>query len=1245
MKKVYSIIAAGVLALLAVSCAREEMAVFDASKATAPVLTEFEVTDDGVTATYTPAVLNQSFNQKMAMNHWLLLTTVNGTVVNKALTTSVKENTLTVTQANLSKALMAMGYEEGTKVAIEMVIRASMQEQSKDNGRNGYVDSQGKISIPEFEIFLPNGDPYARYTDKSDWSLVGSFNGWGSDPDVEMWTNGTLHVAKGVTLAAGDEVKFRKDGGWDVNFGYADGVSSYTLDEEFALSQDGPNIVIAEDGRYDLILDPVSGTAKIINSVAGQEDPYAAYTEVSPWGVIGSFNSWGGDVEMVTNGTLHVCKNITFAAGDEFKFRKDGKWDENYGYGAGVETYVLGEEFAVGQDGGNIKVLEDGAYDLFLDPENQTAKIIKTQAVVIDPYAAYTEASLWSVIGSFNSWGGDVEMVTNGTLHVCKAIALNAGDEWKFRYEGKWDVNYGYAAGVETYVLGEEFALAQDGGNVKVLEDGVYDFILDPENATAKVIASVAVEQPEPPTPVVKPEAWSLIGTLSGSSWDKDFDLKNSSGDIWVIQKVAVTATDEFKIRADHDWAKSVGGPEENSTSTIDPTNPYGVYKPELGKAFEAKDKNIQIGKDGIFDITFDYAAMTILIEEHIPAWSVIGMVNGTSWDTDFVMTEKDGVWTSPVLKITGGFKLRYDFSWDNDDNICGLEVGATAVVGQPMTLIHPGADIVLEEGDYKMQFTPATLELIITSVKYPEHLYMIGEEFGGWNWDSDGVVEMTPVVHKPDWGAEAEGQFWAVRYISAGKGFKFCGQRAWNGDFWGLGNNDGFTEAGGNCTVAEDGFYMIHVDFKNDKVHVEPARVYGIGGCFGGWTEEIPEAQFIADGKVLKATALDGGEIRMYAASSIATSEWWTREFVFFDGKIDYRGDDEGQGDQARVAVKKGQVITLDFNAGTATVTGEGEAPSKPQAWSLIGTLDGSSWDKDFDLTNTSGDTWVIRNVAIGAAELFKIRADHDWTKSVGGPEGNEPATNDPDNPERVFKPTIGTAFAAGDYNIRVGVEGKYDITFDYAANTILIEEHAEFPAHLYMIGEEFGNWSWDSDGVVEMNAVINQPDWGSSAPGQFWTVRYFHAGKGFKFCAQRAWNGDFWGLKDNDGFTEAGGNCTVAEDGFYLVHIDMKNEKVHVEPARVYGIGNAFGGWDEGMEAAQFKAADGKLSATAVAAGEIRVYVASAIATSPWWSREFSVIDGKIAYRVLDELAKVSVTAGQKISFDFNAGTGVIE
>ncbi len=1045
MKKIKSILIAGLAGLLALSCAQEELVMFDASKATAPVLQSYVVTDDDVTVDFTPGSFGQSFNKNMPVNHSIILKTVNGDAVGNAVPSALKDGKLVVTVANLSKALIALGYEEGNLVDIEMVIRASMQETARDNGKNGFVESQGVISIQDYEIFLPTGDPYARYTEKSVWSLVGSFNSWGSEPDIEMWTNGTLHVAKEVELSAGTEVKFRKDNSWDVNFGYGEGVESYTLDEEFAVAQDGPNIVIAETGVYYLLLDPEAKKAKVIAASAGGEDlpdiDLSSYEEndamagAGTWGIIGpAVLDWNTDVDLEKvsdNPEIWAAKNIPFQE-DKFKFRGNDEWAD-YDLG-GAPEFALNTPLQLSKGGGDIAAVA-GVYNVYLYP---------------------------------------------------------------------------------TYML---VYLTEGSGDV--------------------------------PPPPAKPKAWSLIGTIGGSGWDKDFDLENVTGDKWVIKNVTINEGEEFKIRADHDWSKSYGGPEANDQSTVDPNDPYGVYRPEIGTEFVAGGTNIRIPATGAYNVTLNYGEEpTILIEE------------------------------------------------------------------------------------YK---------------EFPDALYMIGSDFGGWDWGSDGIVELVPVVHNPGWGAEAEGQFWTVRYFTADNGFKFNSAKAWDGGQFGkLGTNEGFTnDNDDNLHVPADGLYLVHIDMKRSILHVEPARVYGIGSCFGGWNEGMEAALFQADGKTLKATTADEGELRMYVASDIKTSDWWTREFIILDGKIDYRGDDEGQGDQERVKVLKGQVVTLDFNAGTGTITGEGEVPDKPAAWSLVGTLEGSEWGKDFDLENTSGDLWVIKKVEIKEADEFKIRADHAWTKSVGGPEGNDHSTIKEDDPYEVYKPEIGKAFETGDKNIRIGVEGTYTITFDYKANTILIEEYQEFPAALYMVGQDFGGWDWSSEGVVSLTPVLHNPEWGADAPGQFWTIRYLKAGNGFKINAARAWDGGQFGkLETNEGFTNDGDeNIQVAEDGVYMIHVDLKRGILHVEPAKVYGIGNCFGGWDEAMGAALFEAKDGKLSAELKADGDLRMYVSSAISTSGWWTREFNAVDGKIVFRLMEELAAVPAKAGQTVTLDFNAGTAVVE
>jgi hypothetical protein len=199
----------------------------------------------------------------------------------------------------------------------------------------------------------------------------------------------------------------------------------------------------------------------------------------------------------------------------------------------------------------------------------------------------------------------------------------------------------------------------------------------------------------------------------------------------------------------------------------------------------------------------------------------------------------------------------------------------------------------------------------VVAPPKGESALYMIGDEFGGWDWGSNGIVEMTPVNG-------FEGHFWAVRHISAEKGFKWCPVRAWSGDFYSIGEEIGYTVSGGNAYVAEDGIYMIYVDMENGKIAVEPAKVYGMGPCFGSWdTNMYP---FEVNGQTMTRTTSGSGELRIYATSTIfpGGGDWWRMEFVVIEDKIAYRGNG---GDQERVQVESGQLVRLDFNAGTGTI------------------------------------------------------------------------------------------------------------------------------------------------------------------------------------------------------------------------------------------------------------------------------------------------------------------------------------
>ena len=467
-KRIVSILAAGLVALGFVSCVREQMTVFDATKATAPVLNSYDVTEEGVSASYTPGVFNQSFNQKMPVNHSLVIVSAGGNAVTKTVTASVKDGLATATVANLSKALITLGYNEGDSVDFEMVVRASMQEVSKDNGRNGYVDSEGRIQVRGFIVTIPvpQGNPWKEFTQPSTWGMIGSIastgNNWNADGPMYMTEDGNKHVAMKVLLTPNDQFKVRKDGGWDTNFGAPGDTEPYVMEVGTAIeaTPGGKNLGVPEEGYYDLLLDTEAGTLTLFEAF----ETYPGFDEISTWSVIGNIPSvpmeWNKDIQMTTDGEWHVAEGVVLTTADQFKFRKDVSWDTNIGATGDTEPFVveLDTEYEGAGGGKNLAVPADGTYDLLVNPDANVYKVVE-------------------------SLGGKSPLV---------------------------------------------------GGDT-----------------------------PEPG----KPAVWSLIGTIGGTSWDTDTDMTNTSGDIWVARLVTLTANDEFKIRADHDWAENYGGPEANWAS------------------------------------------------------------------------------------------------------------------------------------------------------------------------------------------------------------------------------------------------------------------------------------------------------------------------------------------------------------------------------------------------------------------------------------------------------------------------------------------------------------------------------------------------------------------------------------------------------------------------------------------------------------------------------------------------------
>lgn len=176
--------------------------------------------------------------------------------------------------------------------------------------------------------------------------------------------------------------------------------------------------------------------------------------------------------------------------------------------------------YEIGADGGSISIEATSNVDLDIRASESWVRQTTTKAMttksydfIVDPNPGYDtrecvitfsggsgnqqqsqfqDASPWSVIGSMggDTWTRDIEMKTDGTWHAAYGIAVSSSDEFKFRRDGGWSTNFGYAAYQTTTVASNtEVPMWQDGGNLK-LDTGTYDMYLNPDRAIAFFLPS-----------------------------------------------------------------------------------------------------------------------------------------------------------------------------------------------------------------------------------------------------------------------------------------------------------------------------------------------------------------------------------------------------------------------------------------------------------------------------------------------------------------------------------------------------------------------------------------------------------------------------------------------------------------------------------------------------------------------------------------------------------------------------------
>jgi len=292
--------------------------------------------------------------------------------------------------------------------------------------------------------------------------LIGGPGEWNAESAMTMQFS---HSSKDVFDDPVFTYTFEGNGG-DMWFAFGDedainAVAAGDWNQLFGTKGESTDLSGSFDRRYNLGGDHsfcVDGKAKFYRLSINMADMTYTITPLNFAEYLyeaGVNNNWGADEQALYcgdgNGTYKGCfyaQDADWSGGKgAFKFQKEfNNWDVNYGYGSGDDS-----EGTLVEGGDNIMVTP-GFYLAEINLANMTYKLTSISTIgIVGPAQA-------------EGWGGDTDMTYNPDTRAWEATLELAADEFKFRANDDWAINWG----------GTEDNLIQDGSNLKIAEAGTY---------------------------------------------------------------------------------------------------------------------------------------------------------------------------------------------------------------------------------------------------------------------------------------------------------------------------------------------------------------------------------------------------------------------------------------------------------------------------------------------------------------------------------------------------------------------------------------------------------------------------------------------------------------------------------------------------------------------------------------------------------------------------------------------------
>ena len=233
------------------------------------------------------------------------------------------------------------------------------------------------------------------------------------------------------------------------------------------------------------------GDGKWLAAVNGEAPVEPEKPAVTTYGLIGDFNGWGEDVDLVDRGNgWYVTEGLSISAEGKLLIRLNDAWDEKFGNDG--SKLVIGENTLT--YGGADMWIDAGTFDFYFNPT--TSKLFVVVAGIEDPTAGGA-ADVWTIQGDVNNtqWGSGIAAELVDGLYAVKNVTFQdsygEGANFKVLKNGTW---MGSVTG-GTHELNTAIAFSADAGtniNMNVEFDTPYDIYIDGANYNVYVVEAGA---------------------------------------------------------------------------------------------------------------------------------------------------------------------------------------------------------------------------------------------------------------------------------------------------------------------------------------------------------------------------------------------------------------------------------------------------------------------------------------------------------------------------------------------------------------------------------------------------------------------------------------------------------------------------------------------------------------------------------------------------------------------------------